>query len=89
MRNKEDSCMAKSAAPEPGTPEYQQWLIEHSKPLIDRLFEHPIPEDVAQAEDGLIAGPESWDQLMPEKTIPEDIAINKAHQSRGLKLVKK
>lgn len=69
--------MAKSEAPEPGTPEYQQWLIEHSRPLIDRLFEHPIPEDVAQAEDGLIAGPESWDQLMPEKTIPEDIAVDK------------
>ncbi|MDX5406990.1 MAG: hypothetical protein LPK11_08120 [Chromatiaceae bacterium] len=45
----------------PGTPEYLQWLIEHSRQLIDRLFEHPIPEDVAQAEDGLIAGPESWD----------------------------
>lgn len=74
---------------DPGTPEYQQWLIEHSRPLIDRLFENPIPEDVAQAEDGLIAGPESWDQLMPEKTIPEDIAIDKAHQSSKLKLVKK
>lgn len=75
--------------PEPGTPGYQQWLIEHSKPLIDRLFEHPIPEDVAQAEDGLIAGPESWDQLMPEKTIAEDVAIDKAHQGGKLKLVKK
>ncbi|MEH8017029.1 hypothetical protein MN202_07295 [Rheinheimera muenzenbergensis] len=39
--------------PEPGTLEYQQWSIQHSKLLIDRLFEHPIPEDVAQAEDGL------------------------------------
>ena len=75
--------------PDSGASEYQQWLIQQSKPLIDRLFGHPIPEDVAQAEDGLIAGPESWDQLMPEKTIPEDIAIDKAHQSSKLKLVKK
>lgn len=65
--------------PDPGTPEFQLRLIEHSKPLIDRLFEHPIPEDVAQTEDDLIAGPESWDQLMPEKTVAEDIAIYKAH----------
>lgn len=56
--------------PEPGTPEYQQWLIRHSMPLIERLFEHPISEDVAQAEDGLIAGPESWDLLMPERFNP-------------------
>ena len=75
--------------PEPDTPEYQRWLIRHSKPLIDRLFEHPIPEDVAQAEDGLIAGPESWVQLMPEKTVAEDVAIDKARRSSKLKLVKK
>lgn len=75
--------------PDPSASEYQQWLIQQSKPLIDSLFEHPMPENVAQAEDGLIVGPESWDQLMPEKTVPEDIAVDKAHQSSKLKLVRK
>lgn len=40
------------------------------------------------ADRGLIAGPRSWADVMPEKAIAEDIAIDKAHKRKHLKSVK-
>lgn len=46
------------------------------------------PEDLADVGSGLIAGSRSWEDVMPEKTIAEDIAIDKAHKRMHLKSVK-
>ena len=47
-----------------------------------------IPADLADVDSGIIAGPLDWEDLMPEKTIAEDIAIDKAHKRKHLKSVK-
>ncbi|GAB58274.1 hypothetical protein [Rheinheimera nanhaiensis] len=74
--------------PEPGTPEFEQWLLDRAKKRADRIFTVEIPEDLAHVDSGIMAGPGSWKDIMPEKTIAEDIAIDKAHKRKHLKVVK-
>ena len=73
---------------EPGTPEFEQWLLERAKERAEKLFTTEIPEELADVGSGLIAGPRSWADVMPDKTIAEDIAIDKAHKRKHLKVVK-
>ncbi len=80
--------MTKNKRPSPDSPEFEQWLIERAKERAEKLFSVEIPEELADVGSGLIAGPRSWDELMPEKTIAEDIAIDKAHKRKHLKVVK-
>jgi len=74
--------------PEPGTPEFEQWLLERAKERAEKLFTTEIPEELADVGSGLIAGPRSWADVMPEKAIAEDIAIDKAHKRKHLQSVK-
>lgn len=74
--------------PEPGTAEFEQWLLDRAKKRAERIFTVEIPEDLADVDSGIIAGPRSWADVMPEKTIAEDIAIDKAHKRMHLKVVK-
>lgn len=80
--------MKKTDRPEPGTPEFEAWLLKRAQKWSDELFTTEIPEELADVGSGLIAGPRSWEGLMPEKTIAEDIAIDKAHKRKHLKVVK-
>jgi hypothetical protein len=80
--------MKKTDRPEPGTPEFEAWLLKRAQKVSDELFSVEIPEELADVGSGLIAGPLSWDELMSEKTIAEDIAIDKAHKRKHLKVVK-
>lgn len=80
--------MKKTDRPEPGTPEFEAWLLARAQKWSDELFTTEIPEELADVGSGLIAGPRSWEELMPEKTIAEDIAIDKAHKRKHLKVVK-
>lgn len=74
--------------PEPGTPEFEAWLLDRAKKRAEKIFTVEIPEELADVGSGLIAGPRSWEDVMPEKTIAEDIAIDKAHKRMHLKVVK-
>lgn len=80
--------MTKSKRPSPDSPEFEQWLLERAKERAEKLFNTEIPEDLADVDSGIIAGPLDWKDLMPEKTIAEDIAIDKAHKRMHLKVVK-
>jgi len=72
----------------PGTPEFEAWLLGRAKERAEKLFTTEIPEELADVGSGLIAGPRSWEEIMPEKTIAEDIAIDKAHKRKHLKVAK-
>jgi hypothetical protein len=74
--------------PKPGTPEFEAWLLAKAQKWSVELFTAEIPADLADVGSGLIAGPRSWEDVMPEKTIAEDIAIDKAHKRMHLKSVK-
>ena len=80
--------MKKSYRPEPGTPEFEAWLLAKAQKWSDELFTTEIPADLADVDSGIIAGPRSWEDVLPEKTIAEDIAIDKAHKRMHLKVVK-
>lgn len=80
--------MKKSDRPEPGTPEFEAWLLARAQKWSDELLTTEIPADLADVDSGIIAGPLDWEDLMPEKTIAEDIAIDKAHKRKHLKSVK-
>ena len=80
--------MTKSKRPSPDSAEFEQWLLERAKERAEKLFNTEIPEDLADVDSGIIAGPLDWKDLMPEKTIAEDIAIDKAHKRMHLKVVK-
>ena len=79
--------MTKSKRPSPDSPEFEQWLLERAKERAEKLFTTEIPEELADVGSGLIAGPRSWADVMPEETIAEDIAIDKAHKQKHLKVV--
>ena len=74
--------------PSPDSPEFEQWLLDRAKKRAERIFTVEIPEELADVGSGLIAGPRSWEDVMPEKTIAEDIAIDKAHKRKHLRVVK-
>ncbi|GAB2909418.1 hypothetical protein [Rheinheimera gaetbuli] len=80
--------MTKSKRPSPDSPEFEQWLLERAKERAEKLFNTEIPEELAHVDSGIMAGPRSWEDVMPEKTIAEDIAIDKAHKRMHLKVVK-
>lgn len=80
--------MMTDSNPKPGTPEFEQWLLDRAKERAEKLFNTEIPADLADVDSGIIAGPLDWEDLMPEKTIAEDIAIDKAHKRKHLKSVK-
>jgi len=74
--------------PSPDSPEFEVWLLAKAQKWFDELFTTEIPEELADVGCSLIAGPRSWEGIMPEKTIAEDIAINKTHKRKHLKVVK-
>lgn len=74
--------------PDPGTPEFEAWLLDRAKKRAEKIFTVEIPKDLADVDSGIMAGPLDWKDLMPEKTIAEDIAIDKAHKRMHLKVVK-
>ena len=80
--------MKNSDRPEPGTPEFEVWLLARAQKWSDELFTAEIPEELAHVDSGIMAGPRSWEDVLPEKTIAEDIAIDKAHKRMHLKVVK-
>ena len=80
--------MMTDSNPKPDSPEFEQWLLDRAKERAEKLFNTEIPADLADVGSGLIAGPRSWEDVMPEKTIAEDIAIDKAHKRKHLKSVK-
>ncbi|MCC5827459.1 hypothetical protein [Alkalimonas sp.] len=80
--------MTTKKRPPADSPELEQWLLERARERAEKLFSTEIPEELADVDSGLMAGPRSWDELMPEKTNVEDIAIDKAHQRKHLKSVK-
>jgi len=71
-----------------GTPEFDTWILERAKKRAKELFNTEIPEELQDVGKGLIAGPEKFSDLMPEKTIAEDIAIDKEERRSKLKVVK-
>ena len=63
--------------PKLGTPEFDEWLANKAKKWSEDLFSKDMPSELANLECGLIAGPKKIEDIMPEKTIAEDIAIDK------------
>ena len=74
--------------PESGTPEFEKWLKQRAKERAEKLFSEEMPPELAELEKGLIAGPKDISDIMPEKSIPEDIAIDKSNKKKHLKLIK-
>ena len=56
----------------------------------ERLFRDSPPPELIAAESGIIAGPRQMSDLLPEKTIAEDLAIDRqqASEQKTLKRVK-
>lgn len=80
--------MTKLERPEPGTPEFEEWLNERAKQRSKEIFEKEIPEELVDVGKGFIAGPKKSSDIMPEVTIAEDIEIEKEQKKSHLKLVK-
>ncbi|MFC3150846.1 hypothetical protein ACFOEK_07390 [Litoribrevibacter euphylliae] len=80
--------MAKNNRPEPGTPEFEIWLNNRAKNRAQEIFSKDIPEELSDVGMGIIAGPEKPEDLMPERTISEDIKIDKEQKKNKLKRVK-
>ena len=78
------------AKPHPATPEFDAWLLQSSREFAERLFRDPPPPELVEAESGIIAGPRQMSDLLPEKTIAEDLAIDRqqASEQKTLKRVK-
>ena len=74
--------------PEPGTPEFDEWLANKAKKWSEDIFSKDVPSELADLEEGLIAGPKKIEDIMPEKTITEDIKIEKEEKQQHLKRVK-
>lgn len=74
--------------PSPDSPEFEQWLLDRAKARAEKLFNTEIPDDLMYVDSGIMVGPSNWEDVMPEKTIAEDIAIDKAHKRKHLKSVK-
>ncbi|GLQ29613.1 hypothetical protein [Litoribrevibacter albus] len=67
--------------PEPGSPEFEACLNQQAQKWSKELFDKEKPDDIAELEKGIIAGPKNFKDVMPEKTIPEDIAIDRKDKS--------
>jgi hypothetical protein len=70
--------------PEPDTPEFDEWLIKRAQQHTAELFNVEIPDELAdKVGSGIMVGPESHEDLNPEKTTTQDIKIdleiNKSH----------
>lgn len=74
--------------PQRGTPEFEAWLRDKLKQRADELFNADIPEELHDVGIGRSVGPEKADDLSLEKTIAEDIAIDKEQKRRHLKRIK-
>lgn len=74
--------------PEAGTPEFEEWLKNRAEERSKKLFSEEMPPELAELEKGLIAGPKNINEIMPEKSIPEDIALDKNEKKTHLKLIK-
>lgn len=66
-----------TSRPPRGTPEFDLWLLEMALRDAERLFRDPLSPELVEAESGIIAGPRQMGDLLPEKTIAEDLAIDR------------
>lgn len=82
--------MQSTSRPPRGTPEFEAWLLAMARRDAERLFRDPPPPELVEAESGIIAGPRQMSDLLPEKTIAEDLAIDRqqASEQKTLKRVK-
>ena len=80
--------MSNSKRPEPGPVEFERWLNERAEKRSKEIFEKELPEEFADVGKGIIAGPKKSSDIMPEKTIAEDISIEKNEKKNHLKIVK-
>ena len=74
--------------PKPGTPEFDEWLKKKAISWSNELFSNTKPDEIADLEQGVIAGPKNIEDVLPEKTIPEDIKIDKEDAKNHLKKIK-
>lgn len=74
--------------PKAGTPEFEKWLKQRAEERSKKLFSEEMPPELVELEKGIIAGPKDISDIMPEKSIPEDIAIAKNDKKQHLKLIK-
>ncbi|MGY5774462.1 hypothetical protein ACXHP8_22530 [Vibrio antiquarius] len=80
--------MADKDRPLEGTKEFEEWVLERARKRAEALFNTEIPEDLHEVGRGIIAGPQKPEDIMPEKTISEDIAIDKAEKRSKFKVIK-
>jgi hypothetical protein len=80
--------MSNKNRPKPGTPEFEKWINARAKQRAEDIFNKDISEELVDVGKGLIAGPKNLEDIMPEKSITEDIAIDKEQLSKHLKCVK-
>lgn len=71
-----------------GTPEFDDWLLKKLEKRADELFNADIPEELQDAGTGRSVGPKKVNDLMPEKTVAEDIAIDKYERFVKFKIIK-
>lgn len=74
--------------PPVGTPEFDEWLLEKLRKRAEELFNADIPEECHDVGVGRSVGPEKASDLMPEKTVAEDISIDKEQRLSKFKVVK-
>ena len=70
---------------EPGTPEFEACLLAKAQKWSDELFTTEIPEELADVGSGLIAGPRSWADVMPEKPSPKILPLIRRISENTLK----
>ena len=76
--------------PKHGTPEFDEWLTKRMKKRAKEIFSVEIPEEIAEKVGcGMMTAPVHINDLVPEKTIAEDIAIDKEIARSHLEVVPK
>ncbi|CCO46325.1 hypothetical protein VIBNISOn1_1740002 [Vibrio nigripulchritudo SOn1] len=71
-----------------GTSEFDEWALERAKRRAEEIFGTEVPEDLHDIGIGIIAGPKNAKDIMPEKSISEDIAIDNEEKRSKFKVVK-
>lgn len=76
--------------PEPGTPEFEQWILERAKKRAEELYKSEVPEELAEkVGSGIMTDTVCSDDLKNEKTFSEDIKIDKEIKRSHLKVLNK
>ncbi len=74
--------------PDPGTPEFEQWILDRAKKRAEELYNSEVPEELAEkVGSGIMTKPVGSEDLVNEKTFSEDIKVDKEIKRSHLKVL--